>query len=700
MYKVKMDGRTLYYPGDKEAILTAPTVRLQTGYAGTFEFTVPMNNPLYDQIQNRRSMVSVYRDSTEIFYGEVRKQPKIDRYKNKSVYCAGAMSFLSDSIQPQAEYHDMSPRQMLETFLNFHNSQVEDRKKIYVGIVTITDSNDSLYRYTNFENTLKAIREKLVDKLGGYLRLRHESDGLYLDWIKLEEYGKYCEQPIEFGLNLLEYSESTTAESLVTALIPLGAQLQGESEIEALQKYVDITSVNGGVNYIYSQEAVETFGWVWTTNTWQDVTEPSNLLRKGKEWLQDNQFEELELTLTAVDLSAMDKEYDSFDIGDRIHCRAKPYGMDRQFPVMEMTIPLQQPDNAKLTLGGSRKISFTEYNRGNAQYIKQQLENNRVTTAWLQSAIDNATAMMTGSKGGYKVSEYDSDGRWLRDLYMNAPSKEEATQVMQINMNGIGFSRDGFDGPYKNAWTIDGVFAGEFIKAGSIQGEALSSEYKASVTDEINTTVTAKFKVAEDLISAEVTRATGQEVELAAAIQITSEQIDQKVSKGDVSSQLSLEAGQITLSGPRLKIDTEKFKLEVDGACQIIDGYVETSNDTRLTSMWGGALYFGDKSTGLDAGMLSFVPASKMLCVGGYGKYEKLGLGYWGSNTQFNSMITLESTTDKPGIQFNTDFSIQGRTGLTQTIGFVKEVTYGPDNTLDKAYGTIEVYNGIIVNVQ
>lgn len=700
MYKVKMDGRTLYYPGDKEAVLTAPTVRLQTGYAGTFEFTVPMNNPLYDQIQNRRSMVSVYRDSTEIFYGEVRKQPKIDRYKNKSVYCAGAMSFLSDSIQPQAEYHDMSPRQMLETFLNFHNSQVEDRKKIYVGIVTITDSNDSLYRYTNFENTLKAIREKLVDKLGGYLRLRHESDGLYLDWIKLEEYGKYCEQPIEFGLNLLEYSESTTAESLVTALIPLGAQLQGESEIEALQKYVDITSVNGGVNYIYSQEAVETFGWVWTTNTWQDVTEPSNLLRKGKEWLQDNQFEELELTLTAVDLSAMDKEYDSFDIGDRIHCRAKPYGMDRQFPVMEMTIPLQQPDNAKLTLGGSRKISYTEYNRGNAQYIKQQLENNRVTTAWLQSAIDNATAMMKGSKGGYKVSEYDSDGRWLRDLYMDAPSKEEAKHVMQINMNGIGFSRDGFDGPYKNAWTIDGVFLGEFIKAGSIQGEALSSEYKASVTNEINTTVTAKFKVAENLISAEVTRATGQEVELAAAIQVTSEQILQKVSKGDVSSQLSIESGQITLSGPRLKIDTEKFKLDVDGACRIVDGYLETSDNTRLASMWGGALYFGDKASGLDAGMLSFVPASRMMCVGGYGTYEKLGLGYWGSNTQFNSMITLESTTSKPGIQFNTAFSVIGKEGITQDVSFMKNVSHGPNNTFDIDYGLMHIWHGLIVGIE
>lgn len=688
MYKVKMDGRTLYYPGDKEAVLTAPTVRLQTGYAGTFEFTVPMNNPLYDQIQNRRSMVSVYRDSTEIFYGEVRKQPKTDRYKNKSVYCAGAMSFLSDSIQPQAEYHDMSPRQMLETFLNIHNSQVEDRKKIYVGIVTITDSNDSLYRYTNFENTLKAIREKLVEKLGGYLRLRHESDGLYLDWIKLEEYGKYCEQPIEFGLNLLDYSESTTAESLVTALIPLGAQLQGESEIEALQKYVDITSVNGGVNYIYSQEAVETFGWVWTTNTWQDVTEPSNLLRKGKEWLQDNQFEELELTLTAVDLSAMDKEYDSFDIGDRIHCRAKPYGMDRQFPVMEMTIPLQQPDNAKLTLGGSRKISFTEYNRGNAQYIKQQLENNRVTTAWLQSAIDNATAMMKGSKGGYKVSEYDEDGRWLRDLYMDAPSKEQAKHIMQINMNGIGFSRDGFDGPYKNAWTIDGVFLGEFIKAGSIQAEALSAEYKASVTNDINTTVTSKFKVAEDLISAEVTRATGQEVELAAAIQVTSEQINQKVSKGDISSQLSIEAGQITLSGPRLKIDTEKFKLEVDGACRIIDGYVETSNDERIASMWGGNIYFGDKIDKLDAGMIAFRRSDRMLCIGGYGSYGKLGLGYWAGDNQFSPFITIESGYDRPGIQLNTNFSVVGKEGINENVEYMK-----PDGTK----GWLHVWSGIII---
>lgn len=482
MYKVRIDGKTLYYPGDKEAVLLNPTVKLQTGFAGTFEFTVPPINPEYGNIQNRKSMVSVYRDTTEIFYGEVRKIPKKDRYNNKQVYCAGAMSFLSDSIQPQAEYHDMTPRQMLGAFLDIHNSKVEDRKKIYLGIVTVKDANDSLYRYTNRENTLKVIREKLVDTLGGVLRLRHENDRLYLDWINLEEYGKYCEQPIEFGLNLLDYSESVSAENIATALIPLGARLEGESDIEALEKYVDITSVNGGSEYIYSREAVNQFGWIWATETWQDVTEPANLLRKGKEWLESNQFEEWTLNLTAVDLSDMDKDYDAFDCGDRIPCRAKPYGMNRVFPVMEMTIPLQKPDSRTLTLGENKRLTYTERQSKIYSGITASAEERRkIQNQAVKDAIDNLTAQMTGSKGGYKLTEFDDNGLWVRDLYMDAPDKNQATNILQINKNGIGGSHNGYAGPYTVGMTLDGQIIGERITANSITAEKLSIEYKTEI---------------------------------------------------------------------------------------------------------------------------------------------------------------------------------------------------------------------------
>ena len=676
MYQVLIDGRDLFYPGDPEYSVLDATVKLQLNDSGTFECEVPVTNPEYGNIKNRISMIQVLKDEKEIFYGEVRESEK-DFYGTKQVYAVGELAFLFDS----------------------HNSQVEDKKKFYVGMVTVHDSNDSLYRYTNQETTLDCIREKLCERLGGYLRIRKVDGKRYLDLVTLQEYGKICEQYIEFGENLLDYSENVSASDLYTCVIPKGARLD-ESPIEGLEAYVDITSVNDGKDYLYSEDAVAVYGWNRCVVSWDDVTQPENLKKKGEDWLKDNQFETMVLELTAADLSLLDSDIESFELGDSVPVYSKPHGMDRTFPVQKLEFHLLDPSKDKLELGSTMKLSYTDQNKGNIQHINEQLENTRQTTAWLQSAIDNATAMMTGSKGGYKVSEYDEDGRWLRDLYMDAPSKEEAIHVMQINMNGIGFSRDGFDGPYKNAWTIDGVFLGEYIKAGSVQAEALSAEYKASVTDKINTTVTSQFKVAEDLISAEVTRATEQEVELAAAIQITSEQISQKVSKGEISSQLSIESGQITLTGPRLKIDTDKFKLDIDGVCQIIDGYLETSNDTRIASMWGGSVYFGDKASGLDAGMLSFVPASKMMCVGGYGSYGKLGLGYWADNDTFNSMITIESTSEKPMIQLNTPFSIIGRTGLTENISFVKEVTYGPNNVLDKAYGVIEVYNGIIVGVE
>ena len=316
IYKIKLDGKVLYYPGDRQAAVINPELDLQTGYAGELTLKVPPLNPLYGEIHNRKSMVSVYRGNTEIFYGEVRTREK-DRFKNQPVKATGALSFLADSILPQQEWHDISPRDLLDAWLQLHNNQVEDRKKIYTGVVTIHDSNDSLYRITDRENTLEAIRDKLVDRLGGYLRLRHENDKLYLDWLTIQEYGKYCEQPIQFGENLMDYSETMTADDVITALIPLGAAIEQEtdenaSEFERLEKNVDITSVNDGKDYIYSKEAVENFGWVWRTEKWDDVSVPANLLKKATEFLTSNQYESLVISLTAVDLSLFGQDYDSF----------------------------------------------------------------------------------------------------------------------------------------------------------------------------------------------------------------------------------------------------------------------------------------------------------------------------------------------------------------------------------------------------
>lgn len=484
MYKIIMDGNTMYFPSDGKAVLISSTLNLELNTAGSLSFICPPENPYYEKIYNRKSIVSVYRDEKEIFIGEVREQTK-DLRGNKKVQCVGLLSYLADSIQPQMEYHDQTPYQLLSKFLKNHNEQVDDKKKIMLGRVTVTDPNNSLYRFTNYETTMEVIMTKMVDKLGGYLKLRREEELLYLDYLRLEEMGKATEQSIEFGVNLLDYTEDLSAEDITTAIIPLGKEIDGE-ENDILKKYTDIQSVNDGKNYLVSKEAKDEFGWVCRVIRWDDVTVPANLLRKGAEWLKDNQFEMVELALSAVDLSEFGIPTETIECGDRVRCIAYPFGMDRVFPVMKQTIPLQKPGEIKVVLGSNQAKGYIQSSADAVRQLKEEnLVTRKIDNERVQSAIDNLKAQMNISEGGYKLTEYDSSGRWLRDLYMDTPDKNTATKVLQVNMNGIGGSNSGYKGPYVVGMTLDGMIYGERIMSHSIDAEKLSVSYTSQVEKQI-----------------------------------------------------------------------------------------------------------------------------------------------------------------------------------------------------------------------
>ena len=484
MYKIIMDGNTIYYPSDGKAVLISSTLNLELNTAGSLSFICPPENPYYEKIYNRKSIVSVYRDEKEIFIGEVREQTK-DLRGNKKVQCVGLLSYLADSIQPQMEYHDQTPYQLLSKFLKIHNEQVDDKKKIMLGRVTVTDPNNSLYRFTNYETTMEVIMTKMVDKLGGYLKLRREEEHLYLDYLRLEEMGKATEQPIEFGVNLLDYTEDLSAEDITTAIIPLGKEIDGE-ENDILKKYTDIQSVNDGKNYLVSKEAKDEFGWVCRVIRWDDVTVPANLLRKGAAWLKDNQFEMVELALSAVDLSEFGIPTETIECGDRVRCIAYPFGMDRVFPVMKQTIPLQKPGEIKVVLGSNQAKGYIQSSADAVRQLKEEnLVTRKIDNERVKSAIDNLKAQMNISEGGYKLTEYDSSGRWLRDLYMDTPDKNTATKVLQVNMNGIGGSHNGYKGPYAVGMTLDGMIYGNRIMSHSIDAEKLSVSYTSQVEKQI-----------------------------------------------------------------------------------------------------------------------------------------------------------------------------------------------------------------------
>lgn len=112
-----------------------------------------------------------------------------------------------------------------------------------------------------------------------------------------------------------------------------------------------------------------------------------------------------------------------------------------------------------------------------------------------QDAVNNATAWLTGSNG-YVVAIKNTDGSWKELLFMDTNDVQTARNVLRMNENGIGFSRNGVGGPYTNAWTIDGNLVADFITTGLLKS-ASGENYWDLDTGEFCLTSTSKVRVDE-----------------------------------------------------------------------------------------------------------------------------------------------------------------------------------------------------------
>ena len=96
-----------------------------------------------------------------------------------------------------------------------------------------------------------------------------------------------------------------------------------------------------------------------------------------------------------------------------------------------------------------------------------------------------------------------------------------------------------------------------------INASAISSEVTRATNAE--NSLSSRITQTAESISLEVTRATNAENSLSSAIQVNANNINLKVSKGSVSSEISQEAGQITIKSNRLVVESNQFKLDANG---------------------------------------------------------------------------------------------------------------------------------------
>ena len=551
MYRVYCNNSPLYDLRDEDLVLISPIVKIGENTAGSFEFSILPKHPHYEEVNELTSVITAYDGDEEIFCGRVVEITK-DLYNRKKVICEGELAYFNDSIQRPARYQGLTVRGYLETLVNIHNQQVKNQgidKTFKVGAVTVQDKNDYVYKYTNWESTLEVIKTDLLKTYGGYLRIRKENGVRYLDY--LADYPNTNTQVIEFGSNLLDFTHDMVASDIVTAVIPLGARLEDVTEVEGLDAYLTIKDVNGGVDYVYSQEAVKSYGWIFKTVKWDDVHVADNLLKKGKEYLSDIQFAQITLTVSAVDLHMLHVDMERIKVLDEIRVTSTPNGLDRFFPVSEMTIYLDKPSNNKLTLGTSySKNSLSTKTESNMTSIKDKIDSLPNKSEILEEARENASQLIHSATNGHVVTTADEQ------LIMDTADKKTARKLWRWNLNGLGYSKTGYNGTYDTAITMDGQIVGERLIGGSVTADKLSVSYKSSVEKQISDAIDDSNDYTDDKLKSYWTR-----VEVETAIKNTKDAV--LISAKETATSYTDDKLKSYSTSAQIKVKTDSIESEV-----------------------------------------------------------------------------------------------------------------------------------------
>ena len=435
----------------------------------SFSFTIYPNNTGYDLLKPLVTAVKVYDESTDkdIFIGRVLKCPDSMDERGlicRKVTCEGRLGWLYDSVQPYAEYKMVGVRTVLASFISRHNAQVGDDKRISVGQVTVTASNN--YTYTsNWDKTMDVIADKLVGKFGGEIQLRDKDGKVYLDY--LESIGHGTDTTIELAVNLKTISREVDETAVITRLYPLGARLTDS------EKRLTIGTVNGGKDYIEDSSLVAKYGVISGTQIWDDVTLASNLLSKGKAYLKSVNHAKVQYQITALDLSRIDKRFEQFELGCWYRVKNSLMGIDEDLRIVGISIDLDNPQASQLTFG-DRFETLSGFMTAKTQSLQSAIDNSEFRNRQvIDSKIENATKLITGAEGGHVI--LDPSEKPQRILIMDTADISTCKACIQLNKNGLGFwkSSDGGSaktGPYTNAWTIDGNLVASFITALTLTG--------------------------------------------------------------------------------------------------------------------------------------------------------------------------------------------------------------------------------------
>ena len=469
MYRITLNGSDIYGPTSEQAVID-PHLDIELNSAGTLEFTLPVENDLWGVPQVFQDDVEVYEDGKVIFFGRPLQITR-DWNNQKKVVCEGALAFFNDSIQRTNEIK-LSQHKTLEWFfrdlISKHNAQVDDfptigsisPKHFEVGTIDIPNKEKYVYRKTDYQTTLECLQQMCLDTDGGYFITRREYDDYgnytnYIDWV--ETMPVYSDQPVQFGVNLLDITQDINGADICTVLMPLGNENCTLSNYRSWDPYAG-GNMYQGVGHvahsdeIYYQPGLELYGRVVQHKTWNDYSEgnENGLWMKAAEWLKKKNEYIPTIEVDAADLHYIDKYkidgepiYGVFMLGMEVQVISAPHGLtelnpDEEHPTLIIHKLSLELDSGvkKITIGTPPKKELTDILAPSSTSGSKRKSGGEGDGAAEYSVTElvPVTDVMVKASGETEYSSTRSNGKIYLDMDSIAAGKVKDVQVDGVSV--------------------------------------------------------------------------------------------------------------------------------------------------------------------------------------------------------------------------------------------------------------------------
>ncbi|MGK8429222.1 phage tail protein [Bacillus cereus] len=270
--------------------------------------------------------------------------------------------------------------------------------------------------------------------------------------------------------DLLGYEGSVDWKSPTTRIMP-----QGFDGLLLPEKYVDSPLINKyphpRIRVIEFNHIKAAIGKNANDEDAVPIEEAYKRLRQAAKDMYDIQMVDQPKATYKVEFQELSQteEYKEYKIlqrvwmGDIVTVKHEEDGIDIQAKVIAYKYDPIKKEYINVTIGNFKE-SFTDM-AGKVDQIQQDLSN--MPGSLLGAAKENATKLINSGFGG-NVRVYPD-----RILIMDTKNEMTASKVWQWNINGLGYSSNGVNGPYEIAMTKDGRIVADFITTGVLNGNLI-----------------------------------------------------------------------------------------------------------------------------------------------------------------------------------------------------------------------------------